>query len=92
MLHEAREFPAKAMAVENAHPWLQVLVSVATSPLGLAEQRRLRGSPTATRQPPGTCHGQAGPPSKDWGREMIRDLMAWCWEKHDARAASASQR
>lgn len=68
--------------MENALPWLQVLVSVATSPLGLTE---LRGSPTATGQPPGTCHGQAGAESKDRGREMIRDLMAQRWEKHDRR-------
>ena len=92
MPHAAREFPAKEVAVENALPWLQVLVSVATSPLGLAEQRRLRSSPTATGQPPGTCHGQAGAQSKDRGREMIRDLTARHWEKHDARAASASKR
>lgn len=92
MLRAAREFPATAGAVENALPWLQVLVSVATSPLGLAEQRRLCGSPTATRQPPGTCHGQAGAGSKDWRWEMIRDLMAQWWEKQDARAASASPR
>lgn len=81
----------KAAAVENAHPWLQVLVSVATPPLGLTEQGRLHSSPTGTGQPPGTCHGQNGARAKDRGWEIIRELPAGCWEERDARAASASQ-
>lgn len=61
--------------MENAHPWLQVLVSLATPPWGLMEQRRLRGSPTGTGQPPGMCHDQAGAQSNDWRWKMIRECQ-----------------
>jgi len=81
----AREFPA----VENAHPWLQVLVSLATPPWGSWS----KGVCAALPQEPGSLQGcvmaKLGLSPRTGGG---RRLESASWVLGEARAASTSNR